>query len=459
MATLSQIWKDKKLLKRILITIGLLLLFRMGTQLTLPGVTVDSVASDDSFFSLMNTLSGGGLNTFSIFALGVSPYITASIIIQLLSSDVVPAFSKWKKEGESGKVKMEKATRISAVVIGVIQAVAIALAFSTNGYISISTPFSETGTVIIYSIILTAGTMMAIWIADLITKNGIGNGTSLIIFAGIAAQLPAQVVQQFNYNTTAGTSSEVLIGALNFIGIILMFIMVILLVSFFYESERRLPLQQTGKTLKSSDKNVAPYLPIKVNVSGVVPVIFASAVVTLIPTIAQFLPESSSARYWMVEIFSFSNWYGLVIYASFIMLFTFFYGHVSIDPETMAKNFKNSGTFILGVKPGKDTEKTVARTVNNLCLVGGVYLAFIATLPYMLSAVGITAYIPIGGTSLIIMVGVAIDTYKNISARLVASTYKTSITSSKKRTEERIEDMKDTNEKSKDDDSMSDLII
>lgn len=451
-------------MKRVLITIALLLVFRLGAQLTLPGVTVNEQASGDSFFSLMNTLSGGGLNSFSIFALGVSPYITSSIIIQLLSSDVVPPLSRWKKEGESGKIKTERATRLTAVAIGIIQALAITLAYSSNSYITVNSPFSETGTIIIFSIIMTAGTMMSIWIADLISKNGIGNGTSLIIFAGIAASLPAQFSQQFSYTVSGNNSTDLYIGVLNFIGIIFMFLMVIVLVAFFQDSERRFPLQQTGKKMDKSDKNIAPYLPIKVNVSGVIPVIFASSIVTLIPTIAQFLPESSYAKLVMIDLFAFTNWYGLVIYSIFIILFTFFYGHVSIDPETMSDNFKKQGTFIQGVKPGEDTKKLIVRTINNLCIVGGIYLAFIAVLPYILSAIGITSFIPIGGTSLIILVGVAIDTYKNVDARIIASSYKTSINNSKKLTDKKISDTKKESEKnssneSSEKDNIGDLII
>jgi len=445
---IKQIFKDWKLLKRLLITFGILLLFRLGTQLTMPGVQIaEEGFGNDSFFNLLNLLSGGGLTTFSIFALGVSPYITSSIIMQLLSSDVVPIFSRWRKEGESGKVKTEKVTRIVAILIAVMQAIAIALAFQSNSYIIITAPFSTAGSITIFTIIMTGGTMLAIWLADLITSKGVGNGISLIIFVGIVASLPSQFIQQFDISTSEFQSASILNGVLEFIGIILLFLLIVMLVAFFYESERRIPLQQTGKNIKNDEKNIAPYLPIKVSVSGVIPVIFASAVVTLIPTIAQFLPETSNARATMIDIFSFENWYGILIYATLIFMFTFFYGHISIDAQQMSDSFKKNGTFILGVKPGEDTRKLIFSTVNYLCLIGGLYLSFIASLPYLLDLAGLTSTIPLGGTSLIIMVGVAIDTYKNIHARIIASGYKSDINKSKERTSQIIDNIEDKNNK------------
>lgn len=414
---IKEMFTNWKILKKILYTIGFLFLFRLGTFLTIPGVTLNEEITTDqgSFFGILNILGGGGLTTFSIFALGVTPYITASIIIQLLSSDVIPPLTRLNKQGEKGRIKIEKITRLTAIFLAFIQALSITLAASSG-----STAFIDySGGVwmtLYLVVIMVTGSMISIWIADQITMKGIGNGTSLIIVFGLIAAIPYKLIGAWTVFVSS-IDSDVFIGLMSFVIYIFIALLVIYILTFFEISERRLPIQQTGQGLNLiEDKET--YLPMKVNPAGVIPVIFASAIITLPPTISQFFPDSSGKE-WVTNNFALTSWFGLTIYGLLIFLFTYFYSQININPEETAENFQKSSTFIVGVKPGEETRKYLAQTINSMSFFGGLVLTFIAVFPYVLTHIGVPQSVAMGGTGMIIMVSVTIDTWDQLKARII----------------------------------------
>lgn len=427
--------KNRKLQKRILVTLGLVLLFRLGTMITLPGATVNAGQYFDqgSFMGILNLLGGGGLSTFSLFALGVTPYITASIIVQLLASDVIPPLSRLNKQGEKGRIKVEKITRIVALFFAILQGLAIVIAMINSGYVTTTGLFGGQSwiDILIFTLFLLTGTFISMWIADQITMKGIGNGTSMLIFVGIIAGLPDKITSAWGFMVPEGNGSAFAIGLMNFLLFQLLTLAFIFVMGFFETSERRIPIQQTGQGLNLI-KEKETYLPMKINPAGVVPVIFASAIITLPPTIAQFFPDTSLGRYWVEEIFKLTHWFGLTLYALLIIGFTFFYSQININPEETAENFQKSSTFIMGVKPGKDTELYLRRTLNSMSFIGSIILTLIAIMPYLMTFVGIPESIAFGGTGMIIMVSVAIDTWEQVKARIVAGQEKQTLTKAKK---------------------------
>ncbi len=419
MNVLKTVFTDWKIAKRLLITLLLVLLFRWGIMITIPGTTVTGDEFDSgSFIGIMNTLGGGGLTNFSIFALGVSPYITSSIIIQLLSSDVIPSLSRLNKQGEKGRIKVEKITRILTIFMATMQGLAIILALDSTGYLDIGS-YSGFGGIFVLTAIMVSGSLISLWIADQITMSGVGNGTSIIIMVGIVSRIPGMFFQQIDFFIGSSTTAElILIGIADFIFYFLFTLGLIWIIAFFETSERRLPIQQTGQGLNLvSDKQT--YLPIKVNPAGVIPVIFASAVMSLPGTIAQFFDTQGS--YWVIQNFSLTSPIGIIFYSILLILFTFFYAHININSIETAENFQKSSTFIIGVKPGKDTERYISKVVTRLSVIGAAELTILAIMPYLLTFIGIPRSIAVGGTSMIILVSVAIDTWEQIQARVIAS--------------------------------------
>ncbi len=386
----------------------------------IPGTTVTGTEFDSgSFIGIMNTLGGGGLTQFSVFALGVSPYITASIIIQLLSTDVIPYLSRLNKQGEKGRIKVEKITRYLTIFIATMQSLAVILALSSTGYLDLGA-YNGFGGIMLVTSIMVSGSMVSLWIADQITVSGVGNGTSIIIVVGIAARIPNMMTSQLSFFIgDAATAELILIGAMNFIFYLLFTFGLIWLIAFFETSERRLPIQQTGQGLNLVNDEQT-YLPIKVNPAGVIPVIFASAIMSLPGTIAQFFGDTQGAI-WVTENISLSAPIGIAIFAVLMFLFGMFYAHININSIDMAENFQKSSTFIIGIKPGEDTEKYISRTVTRLSIIGSFQLTMLAILPYLLTFLGIPKQIAVGGTSMIILVSVAIDTWEQINARVIAS--------------------------------------
>ncbi len=420
MQTFKAIFTDWKIAKRLLITLAFVFLFRWGIMTPVPGTTVSGTEFDSgSFIGIMNTLGGGGLTNFSVFALGVSPYITSSIIIQLLSTDVIPSLSRLNKQGEKGRIKVEKITRILTLFIAFMQSLAVILALESTGYLQLGV-YNGMGGIMLVTSIMVAGSMVSLWIADQITVSGVGNGTSIIIVVGIAARIPTLLSSELSFFIGDSSSSElVLLGIMNFIFYIMFTFGLIWLIAFFETSERRLPIQQTGQGLNLVNDEQT-YLPLKVNPAGVIPVIFASAIMSLPGTIAQFFGDTRGAV-WVIENISLSAPIGVAIYAILMFLFGMFYAHININSIDMAENFQKSSTFIIGVTPGEDTEKYISRTVTRLSIIGSLELTLLAIMPYLLTFMGIPRSIAVGGTSMIILVSVAIDTWEQINARVIAS--------------------------------------
>lgn len=425
------IFKNKKVIISILVTLGILILFRIGSIIPMPFIEISSSSNYDSnsFLQMMNLIGGGGLSKVSIFAIAVSPYITAQIIVQLLSTDLIPPLSRLAKSGERGRKKIEVVTRLLTLPFAAIQGYAIlSMATSSeNSFITFNenSPLEQGSSLyyFFYISLMIAGTYIAIFLGDLITKRGVGNGITLIILAGIVSSLFSsfQTVYLNLQNITAQNAK--LISTISFIAYLCFYIIVLLAVIFINNSIRKVPIQQVGGTFSQSDD--ISYLPIKINPSGVIPVIFASSLMTIPSTIAQFLPSNSSASAWINNYISLESISGIIIYFVLIILFSFFYSYVQLNPQKMSEDFKKSSRFIPGVKVGSDTEKYISRILFRINWIGGPFLAMIATLPYIVSitcnyasngSVTIPSYAILGGTGIVIMVSATIDLWQSIKS-------------------------------------------
>lgn len=429
--TLS-LFKSKKVIISILVTLGILVLFRIGSIIPMPFIEISSSSNYDSnsFLQMMNLIGGGGLSKVSIFAIAVSPYITAQIIVQLLSTDLIPPLSRLAKSGERGRKKIEVVTRLLTLPFAGIQAYAI-LSMATSSENSFIT-FSQNSPLVqgsslyyfFYISLMIAGTYIAIFLGDLITKRGVGNGITLIILAGIVSSLFSSFQTVYLNLQNITVQNARLISTISFIAYLCFYIFILLAVIFINNSVRKVPIQQVGGSFGQGNDDLS-YLPIKINPSGVIPVIFASSLMTIPSTIAQFLPANSSASTWINNYISLESISGIIIYFVLIILFSFFYSYVQMNPQKMSEDFKKSSRFIPGVKVGSDTEKYISRILFRINWIGGPFLAIIATLPYIFSltcnyasngAVVIPSYAILGGTGIVIMVSATIDLWQSIKS-------------------------------------------
>lgn len=424
MKKLGQIFKNKEIVDRIFFTLMILLVFRIGAAIVVPGVTVNQENwSNLEALSMMNLLGGGALSSFSIFALGVSPYITSQIIVQLLSMDVLPALSELNKQGQYGRKKIEMATRYLTLLLGAVQGYGIIKTMEATDYITVSTIGNSTFFTYAYIVtILVAGGMLVMWLGDQISVKGIGNGISVIIFAGIVISLPNQIIQAFvNYLSEpipTGVASLILSGAGRFLLYILAYVAIIAFVIFIESSKRKIPVQHAGKSGGGQKYSQASFLPIKINSAGVIPVIFASSIMMAPQVIVSFIEGANTNAEWlnifsnskMTSIGSFQFPFGLLLYVVLIIAFTFFYSSLQINPEQLAENFQKNGSYIPGIRPGNETERYVRKVLNRVTFIGAMALAFIAALPVVLVLTGLLPQsLALGGTGLIIVVGVALE--------------------------------------------------
>ncbi len=445
MKKLGAILKNKEIMDRLLFTIMILLVFRIGAQITVPGVTLSSdlkeYLNSNNALSLMNLLGGGTLQTFSIFALGVSPYITSQIIIQLLSTDVLPALSELKRQGQYGRKKIELATRYLTLMIGAVQAYGVIQTMQNSSYITFETGSYEWLTYTYVVVVMLAGSLLVMWLGDQISSKGIGNGISMIIFAGIVSSLPTQIYQAYAtwVGTAQGTGNE-LAGIFQFVLYILCYLAIISFVTFIEMSKRKIPVQHSGKSGGQTQSMArASFLPIKINSAGVIPVIFASSILMVPSVIVAFVDPSASDASWL-GIFNTStlfempgvngtSWYmpwGLIIYIVLTVLFTFFYSNLQINPQQLAENFQKNGSYIPGIKPGNETERYVRKVLNRVTVIGAAALAFIAALPAILTMSGIfgsNQSLALGGTGMIIVVGVALELNSQIDGLLAGKSF------------------------------------
>lgn len=420
--TLKQLFAptNKDLRKRIGFTLVALMIFVIGTFIRVPG-TAD-IAGNLGFLELMNAMGGGSLKRFSIFALGVMPYITASIIMQLLQLDIVPYFSELNKEGPVGRQKINQITRYMGIIFAFIEGFAFSFAFLGKSVEPIEYLYVAT--------VLTAGTAFTLWLGDQITKKGIGNGMSLIIMAGIISSLPTMFIEAFN-GLILDSGLSLWLGILLFVVFIIVYFLIIIGVIWVQEADRKVPIQYANKST-SAYGNAGSYMPIKINSAGVVPVIFASTFLAIPTTIAQFMGNEGFINF-CNSYLSYTTPVGFILYVILIFFFGYFYTFIQIKPEELSKNLQQNGGYIPGIRPGKETEDYISKVLSRLTVVGSIFLVIIAGLPIIFTAlvnlsdkISLSSNVTIGGTGLLIVVGVALETYKQLEGSLVTRSYKKS---------------------------------
>lgn len=448
MKKFAAIFTNKEIVNRIFFVVMILFVFRIGAAITVPGVTVQDVDfQTNNALSLLNLLGGGALQSFSVFALGVSPYITSSIIVQLLGMDVLPALTELSKQGQSGRKKMEMTTRYLTLLLGAVQAYGIVRTMETSSFITLNdTSFWSYAYIVT---VLMAGGMLVMWLGDQITTKGIGNGISVIIFAGIVRSLPLQIEGAYNnwVLLTLGLDVTILLrGIFQFSIYVLAFILIIAFVTFIESSKRKIPVQNAGKS-GSAQYAKASFLPMKINSAGVIPVIFASSIMLAPSVIVSFITGANPNAEWL-KIFDSSAtvtmpWFndetfqfpwGLTIYLFLTVIFTFFYSNLQINPQRLSENFQQNGSYIPGIRPGVETERYVTKVLNRITVLGATSLAFIAALPIVLVLLNIVPdqSLALGGTGLIIVVGVAIEINNQINGLLAGKSYEEVLASSGK---------------------------
>ena len=410
--------------RKIIFTLLMLVVFRLGTFIPVPFTDKQALdfMNQQNVFGFLNTFGGGALQNFSIFAMGIMPYITASIIMQLLQMDVVPKFTEWKREGETGRKKLAQITRYGTVVLAFIQAIATSIGFNAMaGGLLIKDP--SVMKFIIIALVLTTGTTFLMWLGEQITANGVGNGISILIFAGIVAAVP-NGIQQLYIQFFDNPGDELFLNIVTVALIVLVAIAVTVGVIFIQQALRKIPIQYAKKIVNRSPVGGhSTHLPLKVNAAGVIPVIFAVAFIMAPRTVAGFFDGKVAGT--IEYIFDYTNPVGMIIYVALIIAFTYFYTFVQVNPEQMAENLQKQGGYIPGIRPGNNTETYLTRVINRLTFVGAIFLAVVSVFPIILAAVAnLPSGIQIGGTSLLIVVGVALQTMKQLESQLVKRHYK-----------------------------------
>jgi len=414
-ATIKQIFnpKNKDLRKKIAFTFFVLFIFKLGTSIIVPGIDKDALTGNLGFLEILNAMSGGAMEKFSIFALGVSPYITASIIIQLLSMDIIPYLSDLTKQGQVGRNKINQITRVVGIVLAFVQGYMFSFTYVKGG-----SPLDYMQ----FALILTAGTAFLLWLADQITAKGVGNGTSLIIMAGIIATLPSMFVDAWNALVTGSTAQAMTLGIVLFVLFVLVYFGIVLGIIFEETAERRIPIQYANKSA-SSYGGKQSYIPFKLNSAGVVPVIFASALISIPQIIAQFIKKEGFTLF-VSKYLTMTSVTGFILYVVFIFIFAYFYTFIQLKPKELADNLNKNGGYIPGIRPGEETVKYINKILRRITFVGALALSVIAGLPIIFGLFSnMPTSVTIGGTGLLIVVGVALETYKQIESQLISRNY------------------------------------
>ena len=402
--------KNKDIRSRIIFTLLALTIFAIGNTITVPGTK--EITANLGFLEYLNAISGGGLKQFSIFGLGVMPYISASIVVGLLQMDIIPYFSDLKNDGAKGRQKLNQITRYMGIIVAFIQGVAMSIAFGiSNNALDIMKT----------ALIMTAGTAFLLWLGDRITQKGIGNGISLIIMAGIISTVPRMFIDA--YTSLVSGASNTFIGVLSYGLFVIAYIAIIVGVIFMEMSERRIPIQHSNQTTSDNGARQT-YILFKLNSSGVMPVILASAVTSIISLIAS-LVKNDSFTLFVEKYLSFTTPVGFVIYMLLIFVFGYFYTLIQANPEELSKNLSRNGGYIPGIRPGNETTVYVKNVLKRLALVGTTFLAVLAGMPIIFANISsLPTSVSIGGTGILIVVGVALETYKQLESSLVNRTYK-----------------------------------
>lgn len=421
----KEVFKKGELRRKIVFTLGILFVFRLGAGIVIPYIdtsAITSAATSSGIFGIMNMLGGGTLEKFSLFSLGVSPYITSSIIIELLSMDVIPALAQWNKEGNTGKKKKDKVTRVLTLALAIIQGGSLTYAFD-KGYSILAS--SSIWTYVYVVIVMAAGSMFTMWLGDQITIKGVGNGTSLLIFTGIVANLPNSFISSFKSMVTFGSAYKTATSLAWYILFVIVYLAIVVFVVFEEGAIRKIPIIYATNTQTVMHTKESTNLPIKINSSSVIPVIFAASVLAAPRTIISFMKSTSTTQ--MIDnILNYQKPIGFVLYIVMIILFTFFYSNLQIDAKKISEDLKKSGGAIPGVRTGDDTKKYIGTVLNRVTVVGSLFLAIIASIPIIAPEIWkMTSNnaLSLGGTGLIIVTGVALETVRAIKSMLTRREY------------------------------------
>ena len=420
--TLKNAWVIKEIRNKILFTVMILLIFRVGSVIPVPFINVAALkAANDAgtineFFSYLSTLTGGGLEYGAIFALSVTPYINSSIIVQLLTV-VFKRLQEWSKEGEEGQKKLAQLTRWATVVLALIQGVAYFIYLKNSGYLSVHTTGAIWFAGFVIVLALTAGSALVMWLGERIDEKGVGNGISMILFAGILSRAPqafqALWVYFFEFKRYVAVT-----------GILLIFLVVIMFVVWMTHAERRIPIQYAKRVVGNKMYGgQSTHIPIKVNMSGVMPIIFASSILMLPTMVLSFTKNTTTSLYKILSLFSVQGTFYAIIYFLLIIGFAYFYSTIQFNPVEMANNLRKNGGAIPGIRPGQPTTDFISKILSRITLLGALFLSVIAILPIIIGNVG-QINVSVGGTSLLIMVGVALDTVRSLESQMMMRHYK-----------------------------------
>ena len=406
--------KNKDIRKRVLFTLACLFVFIIGKTIPVPG-TQGAISSLD-LWELYDAISGGALARFSIFSLGVMPYISASIITGILQMDIIPYFTELKEQGATGRQKINQINRYLGLGIAFFQGFAMAFAFVPNGtamaYLKIA-------------IMLTAGTAFLLWMGDQMTQKGIGNGISLLIMAGIISSIPSMFIETFQA-FVVNTDASLFLGIVKFAIFVLVYLAIIVGIVYIEKSERRIPIQYANQTLSAYGAR-QNYIPFKLNSASVMPVIFASVIFTIPSFIAGLMDSEKPFAVFVAKYVNYTTPVGFAAYMLVIILFCFFYTFLQINPEELSKNLNKQGGYIPGVRPGKETKEYISTVIGRITFIGALSIALIAGIPIVFSSfinTGLPTSVSIGGTGILIVIGVALETYNQLEISLLNRHYK-----------------------------------
>ncbi|QMS85198.1 preprotein translocase subunit SecY [Candidatus Xianfuyuplasma coldseepsis] len=424
--------KNKDVMKKIGFTFLVFLIYKLATYITIPLINQDIIQSffdsaDSGFLGIANAFTGNALKNYSIIALGIGPYITASIITQLLQMDIIPLLKEWQEEGETGKQKINQLNRYLAIGLAFIQALAMTYGFrlTGNAIFDIGVTNVNFVTYTYLAIVMTAGTAFLLWLSDQITLYGVGNGTSMIIVAGIVSTMPLMITSMIEgyLVESVRTTESILIFTL----VMVLYIAVIFFVTVMQSAFRKIPIQYSNRPASARFQGKSDsHIPLKINSAGVIPVIFAVTILSIPTTILSFVGALDGTLFgrWLTEMFTYQQPLGYAVYVILIYVFAFFYSFVQINPEKMADNLQKQHAYIPGVRPGTETENYISKTLFRITIIGATYLVLVASLPIFVAMIfDLPAYVQIGGTSLLIVVGVAIETTKQIKTQTQEQNY------------------------------------
>lgn len=424
--TISNLMRVSDIRNKIFFTLAMLIIFRIGTFVPVPNVDASVLQATDQMglVGFLNTFGGGALANFSILAMGIMPYITASIIVQLLQMDVVPKFAEWAKQGEVGRRKLAQFTRYFTIVLAFIQAIGMSYGFNQM-YGGTLIQDDSIATYVVIAIVLTAGTAFLLWLGEQITAKGVGNGISIIIFAGIVAAVPG-AINQLYAQQIQGAGDQLPINIAIMALLALAVVAITVLVIYVQQALRKIPIQYAKRVAGRGQSSTGQqtHLPLKVNAAGVIPVIFAVAFIITPQTIASFFGANAFTEA-IQNTFDYTRPVGMIIYVALIIAFTYFYAFIQVNPENVADNLKKQGAYIPGIRPGKNTQDYLTSVLYRLTFVGAIFLSVIAVMPiFFINVANLPQSAQIGGTSLLIVVGVALETMKQLESQLVKRHYK-----------------------------------